>query len=97
MKTIGLIISHKENEKRRALVPGHARFLKHPECIFIEKGYGNVLGYSDEDYVTQGINVASREDILEKDIVCAPKIGDGEYLSELQEQIIIGWGSCGAE
>ena len=55
MKTIGLIISHKENEKRRALVPGHAKCLKHPECIFIEKGYGNVLGYSDEDYVNQEI------------------------------------------
>lgn len=91
MKTIGLIISHKENEKRRALVPGHARFLKHPECIFIEKGYGDVLGYSDEDYVNQGINVALREDILKKDIVCDPKIGDGEYLSELHEQTIFGW------
>ena len=91
MKTIGLIISHKENEKRRALIPGHAKCLKHPECIFIEKGYGNVLGYTDEDYINQGINVASREDILKKDIVCDPKIGDGDYLEELHEQIIFGW------
>ena len=69
MKTIGLVISHKENEKRRALVPEHAKCLKHPEYVFIEKGYGNVLGYTDEDYINQGINVASREDILKKDIV----------------------------
>lgn len=38
MKTIGLVVSRKENEKRRALVPGHIVRIKHPEFITIERG-----------------------------------------------------------
>ncbi len=55
MKTIGLPISHKENERRRALVPNDIQSIKHPEMIFIETGYGDVLGFTDEDYAEQGI------------------------------------------
>lgn len=91
MKTIGLIISHKENEKRRALVPEHIKFLKHPECIYIEDGYGEVLGYTNEDYTKYGVQVASREEILKKDIICDPKIGDADYLELLNNQTIFGW------
>lgn len=91
MKTIGLIISHKENEKRRALVPEHIKFLKHPECIYIEDGYGEVLGYTNEDYSKYGVQVASREEILKKDIICDPKIGDADYLELLNNQTIFGW------
>ena len=91
MNTVGLIISHKENEKRRALVPEHIKFLKHPECIYIEDGYGETLGYSNDDYTCLGVKVASREEILKKDIICDPKIGDADYLNELNGQIIFGW------
>ena len=63
MKTIGLVISHKENEKRRALVPEHIKRIKHPEMLLIETGYGEVLGYDDEDYTSQGCKVASREEV----------------------------------
>lgn len=91
MKTIGLIISHKENEKRRALVPAHIKYIKHPECIYIEDGYGEVLGYTNEDYTRYGVQVASREEILRKDIICDPKIGDADYLELLNNQTIFGW------
>ena len=91
MKTVGLPISHKENEKRRALVPADIQKIKHPECVFIETGYGDVLGYSDEDYTRNGIRVASRDAILKKDIVCDPKIGDAEYLELLDTQTLFGW------
>ena len=40
MKTIGFHISHKENENRRSIVPEHIRYMKHPENLFFEKGYG---------------------------------------------------------
>ena len=50
MKTVGLPISHKENERRRTLIPRHIALLRHPEQIWIETGYGEVLGYSDDDY-----------------------------------------------
>ena len=61
MKTVGLPISHKENERRRALVPQDICQIKHPEMIFIESGYGDVLGFSDEDYLKAGVQVCSRE------------------------------------
>ncbi len=91
MRTVGLPISRKENENRRALIPSHVKYIKHPELIYIEKGYGDVLGFTDEDYISLGINVCSHEEVLTKDIICDPKIGDAEYLNKLNEQIIFGW------
>lgn len=92
MKTIGLVISRKENENRRALIPDDIEHIKNKEYIFIEEGYGSVLGYADEEYLNRGIGgVCSRDEILKKDIVCDPKIGDAEYLEQLQDQTIWGW------
>lgn len=92
LKELGLVISHKENEKRRALVPAHAARLRHPEMITIEKGYGDELGYSDDDYTRLGIRTGSREEVLSKDIVCDPKVGDAEYLASLSKgQTVFGW------
>lgn len=91
MKTVGLPISHKENEKRRALIPSDIRKLRHPELIYIETGYGDVLGFSDDDYLKWGVKTALREDVLKKDIICDPKIGDAEYLEVLNGQTIFGW------
>ena len=48
MRTIGFPISHKENENRRAIVPAHIPQITHPECLYIEKGYGHVLGIFPE-------------------------------------------------
>lgn len=91
MKTVGLLISHKENEKRRALHPKDIGLLVHPEQIYVEEGYGSVLGFSDDDYAERGIHVVSREEALCKDIICDPKIGDAEYLEQLKGQTIFGW------
>ena len=92
MKTIGFAISHKENEKRRALIPDDIKHITHPEFIYIEEGYGDVLNYTDEDYLQYGIGgVCSRKEILKKDVICDPKIGDAEYLEDLEEQTIFGW------
>lgn len=91
MKTVGLPISHKENEKRRALTVSDVAKVKHANQIFVEKGYGDVLGFSDEDYLKAGVYVASREEVLKKDIICDPKIGDAEYLEVLNDQTIFGW------
>ena len=91
MKNIGFPISHKEHEYRRALVPMHISSIKHPEHIFIETGYGDVLGFSDEDYRKQGVNICSHEDALKQDIICDPKIGDADFLAQLNDQTIFGW------
>ncbi len=91
MKTIGFPISHKENEKRRALVPGDMRFIRNKSSVFVETGYGDVLGYCDDDYRSSGCIVTERQNTLNADIVCDPKIGDADYLTELNCQTIWGW------
>ena len=91
MKTLGFPISDKLNEKRRALIPSHIERIKKPEKIYIEKGYGDVLGYSDEEYLSYGINIVNRQLVLKQDIICDPKIGDATYLDQLYGQTIFGW------
>lgn len=91
MNTIGFPISHKENERRRALIPADVRKIKYAEQLFFEEGYGCVLGYSDNDYIAHGANIAPRKDILKKNIICDPKIGDGDYIKNLKNQTIFGW------
>jgi len=92
MKTIGFPISHKENENRRAIVPEDIKRMSHPENVYIEENYGKVLGLEDADYVAVGCNICNAKEVLQKDIVCDPKIGDADYLEELHEgQIIFGW------
>ena len=91
-KTVGLPIGHKENEMRRGLVPSDLKKIKNADMLYFEKGYGEVLGYTDEDYTQYGAHIASREEVLQKDIICDPKVGDAEYLGELHEgQTIFGW------
>lgn len=91
MKTVGFPISRKENEKRRCLIPEHIKYVINYGQLFIESGYGDVLGYSDSDYEIHGVRAISREEVLKKDVIVDPKIGDAEYLKELYNQIIFGW------
>ena len=87
MKSVGFPISHKENENRRAIVPEDIKKISHPEMLYFEIGYGNVLGIEDKDYINAGANVVSREEVLKKNVVCDPKIGDAEYLENLSKNI----------
>lgn len=92
MKTIGFPISPKENENRRAIVPVDIAKLSNPENIYIQYGFGSVLGLSDDEYRAVGCNVCSYDQVLKQDIICDPKIGDADYLEKLhEEQIIFGW------
>ncbi len=92
IKTIGFPISHKENENRRALVPEHIKSMAHPECLYFELGYGEVLGISDIEYESLGCHIVSREEVLSQDIICDPKVGDADYLGSLHKgQTIFGW------
>lgn len=91
MKTVGFPISQKENEKRRCLLPSDIKNIKNKTQIFIEKGYGEVLGYTDEDYENEGVIVTTQEEVLTKNIICDAKIGDAGYLNKLNNQTIYGW------
>ncbi len=92
IKTVGFPISHKEHELRRAIVPKHAQQMAHPEYLFFEKGYGEALGISDCEYVEIGCHICSHEEVLRKDIICDPKVGDADYLELLHTgQTVFGW------
>lgn len=91
MKTIGFPISHKENENRRALIPTDINNIENKSQLFIEEGYGEVLGFSNDEYRAAGVNIVNRETILKQDIICDPKIGDADYIDLLDNQIIFGW------
>ena len=91
MNCIGFPISHKENENRRALVPEDVKRVNRPAFLVFERGYGDVLGYRDEDYVSAGGRIATRDVVLSQPIICDPKIGDADYLSQLKDQVVFGW------
>lgn len=91
LKTMGFPISHKENENRRAIVPTHLKNINHPELLYFEKSYGAVLGIDDTEYEAYGSHIASPDEVLTKDIICDPKIGDADYLDKLHNQTIFGW------
>lgn len=92
MKTIGFAINTKENEKRRAILPEQLQYIKNKGNLYFERGYGEILGYSDQQYIDQGSHIVSKEDMLNQDIICDPKIGDASYLKDLHEgQTIFGY------
>lgn len=91
MKTIGFPISTKENECRRALTPESLVNIKNRSYIYVETGYGDVLGYNDDEYRVLGVNIVSKEEVLKQDVICDPKIGDADYLGTLNNQTIFGW------
>lgn len=92
MKTVGFPISRKENERRRALIPQDVAKVQHPDLLYIESGYGDVLGYSDEDYAARGCRIADFDTVLGCDIICDAKIGDEPFLADLRPgQTVFGW------
>lgn len=92
MKTISFVISEMKNEKRRAILPEEIEKLRNKKSVFIEKSYAEVLGISDEDYLNTGARIVTREEALQKDIICDLKVGSASYLKQLSPgQIIFGW------
>lgn len=91
MLTVGFPKSHKENERRIALIPAHIAGVKHKNQIYVETGYGMELGYSDDDYRLAGVNVADRDSVLSREVICDPKVGDAEYLGALRDKTVFGW------
>ena len=91
MKTIGFPISHKENEYRRALLPADATRVQCRDSLVVEAGYGDVVGFCDDDYRSVGVRIGTRDDVLSCDVVCDPKVGDADYLCLLHKQTVFGW------
>lgn len=92
MKTIGFIISRKENELRKALIPTDLSKIKQVHNLYFERGYGEILGYSDEDYRKMGANIVNREIVYKQDIICNPKAPEPvEQKLFHKGQTLFGW------
>ena len=92
MNTMGLVISHKSGEKRRALLPDDLSRIKYLDYLKFEIGYGNSIGISDDEYIQMGASMVSREEALDCDIITDVKLGDADYLNQISEQkILFGW------
>ena len=92
MYTVGFLISHKNNEKRRALMPDELEQIQHLNSLVFEEGYGKSLGFSDEDYAEKGARFAPRAEVLKSDVLVDVKLGDADYLDQIRpETILCGW------
>lgn len=93
MKIIGLIISHKNGERRRARLPNDIKKnVKNPQQLFFEEGCGLSVGVSDDEYRAVGCNIVSREEALACDVITDVKLGDADYLDEITpNKILFGW------
>lgn len=92
MKTIGYLISHKNNERRRALLPCDLTRIKQRERVVVESGYGDVLGYCDAEYSAAGAVVAERGAVLACDVLVDVKLGDSDFLHAVSPgKTLVGW------
>ena len=91
-KTMGLLISHKNNEKRRAILPEDVKKLRNPDMLYFETGYGDSVGHTDEEYLAADAHVVPREEAFKCDIITDVKLGDADYLDELEDgKLLFGW------
>lgn len=93
MKTIGFIISHKNGEKRRAILPADIKInVRNPQQLYFETGYGESVHITDDEYKAVGCHIVSREKALNCDVIADVKLGDAEYLDIITpNKILFGW------
>lgn len=92
MYSMGLLISHKSGEKRRAILPNEVRGLANANQMYFEEGYGATVGVADAEYINAGAHVVPREETLKCDIITDVKLGDADYLDALDDgKILLGW------
>ena len=89
---MGFIISQKNGEERRALLPQDLDKVKNTNMLVFESGYATSLGHDDSEYINAGAQVVSREEVLKCDILVDVKLDDANYLDKIDDgRILIGW------
>ncbi len=92
MRKVGYLISHKNNERRRALLPQDLAGISRRCELVVESGYGEALGFSDMEYRVAGVTVAERSAVLGCDVLVDVKLGDADYLHEIAPgKTLVGW------
>jgi len=89
---MGLLISHKNQEARRALLPEAVATIYNKGSLVFETGYGDALGRNDSEYIKAGAQVASRHDCLKCDILVDVKLDAADYLDKIDKgKVLVGW------
>ena len=89
---MGFLISHKNSEARRALLPEALATIRNKEALVFETGYGESVGRNDSEYISAGAQVANRADCLKCDILVDVKLDTADYLDEIDKgKILVGW------
>jgi len=89
---MGFLISHKNQEARRALLPEGVATIRNKSSLVFETGYGDALGRSDAEYINVGAQIASREDCLKCDILVDVKLDSADYFDDIDKgKILVGW------
>ena len=92
MRNMGFVISHKNREQRRALLPRDLKKIAGVDHLYFETGYGLSVGCTDRDYLDQGAHVVSREEALACPCICDMKLGDQDYLETVAPgKFLFGW------
>lgn len=89
---MGFLISHKNQESRRALLPEAIASIRNKESLIFEKGYGDAIGRSDSEYISAGAKIASRSECLKCDILVDVKLDSADYLNDIDKgKTLVGW------
>ena len=94
MMKVGIFkLSFKENEKRLPIHPDDIKSIE-PRVLsqlYFEEGYGLDYGYTDEQLISWGCNITTREELYEKEIIILPKpvVADLEKMKKYG--ILCGW------
>ena len=89
--------SRKENEFRLPIHPEHFERIDGPlrSSIFLERGYGERFGASDDELETHVGGLRSREELIEDcDVILLPKPLAADLTDLREGQILWGWPHC---
>lgn len=89
---MGFLISHKNQEARRALLPEAIASIRNKGSLVFETRYGDALGRSDWEYINAGAQVVDRDDCLKCDILVDVKLDAADYLDAIDRgKVLVGW------
>lgn len=91
--TVGAVRETADRERRVAIDPGAAAaFIAQGFAVVVEKGAGAEASFPDSAYVTAGVTLLSREEVIQKsDILAVVRPPDASLAAELRSgQMLVG-------
>ena len=75
-------------EKRISITPDTSKSLKNLGLnVFLEKGYGENIGYADKDYTNNGVEILnnSNDVLLKSDLICKVNFPSENEFKQIKE------------